>query len=146
MLRITNFPESKPIPNDSPLTNSERVPIDFHDTLSKIKVGQHRELQDFLNRLENLGNKLVETLSVKDFTEFRETVRTFLRSTLGQSRQMSLDSFWDRNGRPKKLARMSQINKALDDLGQQFIAKNTKPLEILAKIGEIRGLIIDLFA
>jgi uncharacterized protein YaaR (DUF327 family) len=44
------------------------------------------------------------------------------------------------------MARVTKINKALEELGQQVLSSQAEQLKILDKIGEIRGLIIDLFA
>jgi uncharacterized protein len=44
------------------------------------------------------------------------------------------------------MTRISKIDHALDELGKQVLNQQAKPLEVLTKIDEIRGLIVDLFA
>lgn len=119
---------------------------DFSGVLSQTQKIKRQELQSFLGRLETQGKKLAQSLSIRDLKDFRDMVKSFLRSTFGQSRKIQEDSSWDSQGRPKVLARIAKINQSLDDLGKQLLDQQTKPLEILTKIDEIRGLIVDLFA
>ena len=119
---------------------------DFSGVLSQTQKIQRIELQTFLGRLDTQGKKLAHSLSIRDLKDFRDMVKSFLRSTFGQSRQMQEDSSWDFQGRPKVMARISKIDQVLDDLGKQLLDQQSKPLEVLTKIDEIRGLIVDLFA
>lgn len=119
---------------------------DFSGVLSKTQKIQRIELQAFLGRLETQGKKLAQSLSIRDLKDFRDMVKSFLRSTFGQSRKMQEESSWDFQGRPKIMARISKVDNALDELGKQLLDEQAKPLEVLSKIDEIRGLIVDLFA
>jgi len=119
---------------------------DFSGVLSQTQKIQRIELQAFLDRLGTQGKKLSQTLSLRDLKDFRDMVKTFLRSTFGQSRKIQEDSSWDSQGRPKVMARITKIDHALDELGKQLLDQQAKPLEVLTKIDEIRGLIVDLFA
>lgn len=119
---------------------------DFSGVLSQTQKIKRIELQTFLDNLKTQGTKLAQSLSLRDLKDFRDMVKSFLRSTFGQSRKMQEDSSWDSQGRPKVMARIAKIDQSLDELGKQLLAQQVKPLEILTKIDEIRGLIVDLFA
>ena len=119
---------------------------EFSGVLSQTQKIKRQELQTFLNRLETQGKKLAQSLSIRDLKDFRDMVKSFLRSTFGQSRKMQEDSSWDSQGRPKVMARIAKIDQSLDELGKQLLNQQAKPLEVLTKIDEIRGLIVDLFA
>lgn len=138
-------PQQTKSSNLESLSAPERT-SDFGGVLNQTQKLQRQELQTFLHRLETQGNKLAQSLSIRDLKDFREMVKSFLRSTFGQSRKMQEDSFWDFRGRPKVMARIAKIDQALEDLGKQVLDEQAKPLEILGKIDEIRGLIVDLFA
>jgi len=119
---------------------------DFGGVLSQTQKIKRQELQSFLDRLETQGKKLAESLSMRDLKDFRDMVKSFLRSTFGQSRKMQEESAWDYQGRPKVMARVAKIDQSLDELGKQLLDQQAKPLEVLTKIDEIRGLIVDLLA
>ena len=141
-LRIDSSTQPRPFIPES--ISTERPSQNFSKALSE--TSKHRELADFLVRLDNISNKLVKSQSLKDVQEFLGTVKSFLRSTFGQSSKMQEETFWDMHGRHKMLAKVVKINSALDELGQQFIDNHPKPLDVLTKIDQIRGLIVDLFA
>ncbi|KLU62014.1 hypothetical protein CEB3_c17130 [Peptococcaceae bacterium CEB3] len=124
----------------------EKNAPEFGNTLDRVQKLQQREFESFLSRLDSLGQRLADSLSLTDLAAFKQMARDFLRSTLGQSRKMREDSFWDPRGQHKVLARVTQIDKALDELGEKVLSEHAKSLDILAKIGEIRGLLIDLLA
>lgn len=142
-LRINGAQQTESLTRSS--ASSQREELDFNRVLTKTQKLQTKELQEFMSRLENKGKQLAESFSLRDLSDFKAMVKSFLRSTFGQSRRVSEESFWDFQGRPKVLARITEIDKALEELGQKVLDKQPKPLELLKQIDEIRGLIIDLF-
>jgi len=124
---------------------STKGEADFSQVMTQTQKLQSQELQDFLSKLEKKGQQLAESFSLRDLADFKDMVKSFLRSTFGQSRRLSEESFWDYRGRPKILSRIKEIDEALEELGRKVLDTQAKPLEILNQIDEIRGLIIDLF-
>ncbi|UWG98297.1 YaaR family protein [Dehalobacter sp. DCM] len=118
----------------------------FSTILSQSRQLKSNELEVFIQRLDIVGKKLSATKSIENLTEFKNLVKGFLQSTFGRSRTMQEDTLWDFRGQPKIMAHVNKINKALEDLGQEVLNTQTEPLKILEKIGEIKGLIIDLLA
>lgn len=143
-LRI-NSPHQTQTPNLDSQSSLERS-NDFGNVLSQTQKVHRQELHAFLGKLETQGKKLAHSLSIRDLKDFQDMVKSFLRSTFGQSRKMQEDTSWDFQGRPKVMARIGKIDQVLDDLGKKLLDEQAKPLEILTKIDEIRGLIVDLFA
>lgn len=144
-LRVNNSGQPKAL-NIEVQPNSEKRGTEFNNILAHTKQLQSQELEIFLKRLNVQGQKLAETLSVHDLVDFKNMVKSFLKSTLGKSRTMQEETIWDFRGQPKIMARVTKIDRALEELGEQILSSQTEPLKILAKIDEIKGLIIDLFA
>ena len=144
-LRINNSEQTKSL-TIAPQSLTEKRETNFSNILSHTRQLESKELQLFLNKLENQGKKLAESLSLQDLVEFKKMVKSFLKSTLGQARNMQEETFWDYRGQPKVMARVTKINRALEQLGEQVLSSQAEPLKILAKIDEIKGLIVDLLA
>lgn len=144
-LRVNNSGQPKSI-NLEVQQPTEKKGADFSNILSHTRQLQSQELELFLSRLDQQGKKLSETMSVHDLIEFKNMVKRFLKSTLGKSRNMQEETIWDYRGQPKVMARVTRIDRALEELGEQVLSSQAEPLKILAKIDEIKGLIIDFFA
>ncbi|MDR3289031.1 MAG: YaaR family protein [Peptococcaceae bacterium] len=118
----------------------------FHQTLDHVQKLQRQELDAFLKKVDAQAAKLETSLSVRDLTIFRDMIKKFLRSTFGLSHSLEEEPCWDFYDRPKVMSRITKIDQALDDLGRQLLEDQSKTLDILTKIDEIRGLLVDLFA
>ncbi|MHB8125595.1 MAG: YaaR family protein [Desulfitobacteriaceae bacterium] len=144
-LRIDGKHQTESLTRES-LSQVNQNGLGFNKALTGAQKIQRQELEEFLNRLDALGKKLTTSPTLRDLADFKVMVKTFLSSTFGQSRSLQESSFWDYSGRPKVLTKVSKIDQELEDLGRKILDDQTKPMDILAKIDEIRGLIIDLFA
>lgn len=144
-LRIQNTNQAKSINIETPSSSGKKA-ADFSNILSQTRHLQSQELEIFLKRLEQQGQKLSESLSIQDLLEFKTMVKSFLKSTLGKSRSLQEETVWDYSGQPKVMSRVNKIDRLLEELGESMLSSQAQPLKILAKIDEIRGLIIDLFA
>lgn len=146
-LRINNAKSGSPLNRESEVQSiSAKNKTNFKSMLTHTQNAYDKELSSFITQIDLKGKKLAESLSLKDLLEFKNMVKSFLKSTLGQSRSMQEESLWDFRGQPKIMARVTKINQALEELGNQVLQTQQEPLKILAKIDEIKGLILDLFA
>lgn len=143
--KINSSSQSKSLSIDFQQT-AEKKGTEFSNILSHSRELQNQELKLFLSRLEKQGNKLSESLSLQDLTEFKNMIQLFLKSTFGKSRHMQEETILDYSGQPKVMTRVTKIDRALEELGKQVLSSQAEPLKILAKIEEIKGLIINLFA
>lgn len=141
-LRIDGMQQADSITRSN--STSPRSELDFSQAFDQAQHLQKKELQDFLKGFDDKVKTLSQSFSLADLADFKEMVRSFLRSTFGQSRRLTEESFWDFRGRPKVMARIQKIDQSLEDLGKQVLETHSKPLDLLQKMDEIRGLIIDL--
>jgi|GEM_PF-620410 len=125
---------------------SGRKGPEFSKALTQAHQVQNQELTSFLQRLDIQGQKLAKSHSLQDLIEFKNMVKSFLKTTLGKSRIMQEENIWDFSGQPRIMARVTKIDRALEELGEQVLSSQAEALKILEKINEIKGLIIDLFA
>jgi uncharacterized protein YaaR (DUF327 family) len=140
-----NPTEQSPSIGPASVAAPDKSRTDFSNMLTKTQKLQQQELGYFLTQLDEQGKKLAESMSPKDLLKYKSMIKTFLQSTFGQSRQMQEESSWDFRGQPRVMARVTKINQALEDLGREVLSNQAEPMEILNKIGEIKGLIIDIF-
>ena len=125
--------------------------VEKSDGTFKFTLASHieeAELQEKLNGLmENIttqGEKLAEHMDIRDMKKYRELVKDFLNEVVNRSHKFSRENFLDRRGRHRVYGIVKLVDKNLDDLAGELVKDEKDHLTILSKIGEIRGLLLDV--
>ena len=71
--------------------------------------------------------------------------KEFMNEIVNRSHQFSRENFLDRRGRHRVYGIIRMVDQTLDELAQELVKDEKDNLAILAKIGEIRGLLLDIF-
>ena len=74
----------------------------------------------------------------------RELIKSFLNEVVYRSHSFSRENFLDRKGRHRVYGIIKLIDKNLDELAEALLADEKDNISILNKIGEIRGLLLDI--
>ena len=110
---------------------------------------QEAELQQRLTLLmEQItmeGEKISKRKDLRDMKHYRGLVKEFLNEVVYRSHSFSRENFLDRRGRHRVYGIIRRIDETLDDLAQELMKDEKDNLAILAKLGEIRGLLLDIF-
>jgi hypothetical protein len=107
------------------------------------------ELQAHLNALmqeiTEEGKKLAKKRDVKDMKHYRGLVKDFLNEIVSRSHEFSRENFLDKRGRHRVYGIIRLVDENLDALAQELMKDEKDNMEILSKIGEIQGLLLDIF-
>lgn len=76
--------------------------------------------------------------------KYRELVKDFLNEIVNRSHKFSRENFLDRRGRHRVYGIVKLVDKNLDDLASELVKDEKDHLTILSKVGEIRGLLLDI--
>ena len=110
---------------------------------------EEQELQNALaNMMEEItrqGEKLSKHRDIKDMKRYRALIKDFLNEIVNRSHAFSRENFLDRKGRHRVYGIIRLIDENLDQLAQELVKDEQDNLAILNKIGEIRGLLLDIF-
>ena len=125
--------------------------VEKSDGTFKFTLASHieeAELQEKLNGLMSdittQGEKLAEHMDIRDMKKYRELVKDFLNEVVNRSHKFSRENFLDRRGRQRVDGIVKLVDKNLDDLASELVKDEKDHLTILSKIGEIRGLLLDV--
>ena len=91
------------------------------------------------------GDKLVKRMDVKDMRKYRSLIKDFLNEIVNRSHKFSRENFLDRKGRHRVYGIIRLVDEKLDELAQELVSDESDKISILAKVGEIRGLLLDIF-
>ena len=109
---------------------------------------EEKDLQNKLNSLmeeiTTQGKKLAEHMDVRDMKHYRELVKSFMNEVVSRSHEFSRENFLDRKGRHRVYGIVKLVDKNLDELATELMKEEKDHLSILGKVGEIRGLLLDI--
>lgn len=122
------------------------------DGTFKFTLASHIEEAELQEKLQNLmaqitdeGEKLAKRRDVKDMKHYRGLVKAFLNEVVTRSHAFSRENFLDRRGRHRVYGIIRLVDENLDQLARELMKDEKDNLAILSKIGEIRGLLLDIF-
>ena len=122
------------------------------DGTFKFTLASHIEEHELQARLTALmeditmqGKKLGKRRDVKDMKRYRGLIKDFLNEIVSRSHNFSRENFLHRTGRHRVYGLIRLIDKNLDELAQELMKDEKDNLLILSKIGEIEGLLLDIF-
>ena len=138
-----------PINSAQPVESTQ--PVEKSDGSFKFTLASHveeAELQEKLNGLmkdiTEQGEKLSEHMDIRDMKKYRELVKDFLNEVVNRSHKFSRENFLDRRGRHRVYGIVKLVDKNLDELASELVKDEKDHLAILNKVGEIRGLLLDI--
>ena len=118
----------------------------------KFMLASNIEESELQNKLSSLmeeitvqGERLAKKRDVKDMKHYRGLVKEFLNEVVTHSHAFSRENFLDRRGRHRVYGIIRLVDENLDQLAQELMKDEKDNLSILDKIGEIRGLLLDIF-
>lgn len=122
------------------------------DGTFKFTLVSHVEEQELQARLTTLmeeitmqGEKISKKKDIKDMKKYRGLIKDFLNEIINRSHSFSRENFLDRKGRHRVYGIIRLIDENLDELAQELVKDEQDNIAILNKIGEIRGLLLDIF-
>ncbi len=128
------------------------APVQQADGNFKFTLASHIEEAELQERLSALmeqitmeGEKLAKRKDLRDMKHYRGLVKAFMNEIISRSHSFSRENFLDRKGRHRVYGIVRLVDQNLDDLAQELMKEEKDNLAILSKIGEIRGLLLDIF-
>ena len=97
-----------------------------------------------LNDITAQGNRIAEHMDIRDMKKYRGLIKDFLNEVVYRSHKFSRENFLDRRGRHRVYGIIRQVNDKLDELARELIKSEKNQVDILDRIGEIQGLVLDV--
>ena len=135
-----------------PVAQTEAAaPVKESDGAFKVTLVSHIEEQELQARLGTLmeeitmqGDKLAKRRDIKDMKRYRGLIKEFMNEIVSRSHSFSRENFLDRRGRHRVYGIIRLVDENLDELAKELMKDEQDHLVILSKIGEIRGLLLDI--
>lgn len=113
---------------------------------SNIQEGELQEkLTVLMEEITQQGEKISKKKDIRDMKKYRALIKEFMNEIVNHSHEFTRENFLDRRGRHRVYGIIRLVDENLDALAQALVKDEKDNVEILSKIDEIRGLILDLF-
>ena len=120
---------------------------DFYDLVKlhgeKLQSG---ELQSLLAEIEKAGDRLAKSRNFKDLTKYKSLIQRFIKQVSEFGIGLKKSSSWDSFGQSRTLKIIEKIDKKLVELTDELLKNEKDNIQVLHLIGEIKGLIINLYS
>ena len=97
-----------------------------------------------LNDITAQGNRIAQHMDIRDMKKYRGLVKDFLNEVVYRSHKFSRENFLDRRGRHRVYGIIRLIDKNLDELASELVEDEKDHIAILDRIGEVKGLLLDI--
>ena len=102
------------------------------------------KLTYLLNDITTQGKLLSEHMDIRDMKRYRGLVKDFLNEVVNRSHKFSRENFLDRRGRHRVYGMIKLVDEQMDELASALVQDERDHLDILNKVDEIRGLLLDI--
>ena len=110
------------------------------------EAGLAERLNLMMQEITMQGDKIVKRMDVTDMKKYRALIKEFMNEIVNRSHKFSRENFLDRRGRHRVYGIIRLVDEKLDELAQELVKEECDKIAILAKVDEIRGLLLDIFA
>jgi uncharacterized protein len=142
--------DSNPVNSKSQLTNRSTGmnprQSSFVDALKDSDTQRRNEAcENILQQIDTVSEELKKAPTPDGIKRYRGLISDFVKEALNQSYELHEDLHWDRDGNRKNLVLVKQINRSVEDLMDSVINQEKKRIDLVARLDEIRGLLVDLY-
>ena len=117
----------------------------FGDLLQQQEEGRtQEELKRKLEDIRLQGDRLTRSMTVRELVLYRQMVKSFLEDTVKRGIGLRETKGWDRRGRGKRYKLLEEVDAMLVGMGEQLLQTEEGRIDLLHKVGEIRGILINL--
>ncbi|MBL4952924.1 YaaR family protein [Neobacillus sp. YIM B02564] len=105
--------------------------------------------KDYLNKLlENIdkqGQQLCETPTFRELRKYKDLVKQFIGEVTKNGLSLKLSESWDMYGGSRTLKTVQVLDRKLVELTDHVLNQQSDSMSILERIGEIKGMLINLY-
>lgn len=95
--------------------------------------------------IEEQGKILAESRSVEDLRKYKKLVKKLLDDAVKNGLRLSEQHGFNWSGRSRLYKMVKEVDKKLIDLTNAVLQKEKQGIDLLSTIGEIQGLIINIY-
>ncbi|MCY8466793.1 YaaR family protein [Bacillus atrophaeus] len=139
---IRTIVEKKQLPSVKSAEISASFKTSMDSQSSKLKFDQ---LTRLLSDIEAFGKRLTKSRNFKDLSRFKGLVKRFVKEAVDNGLSHETARSFDLYGNSRKLGIVKEIDEKLIQLTEEMMNQEQPAIDLLERIGEIKGLLINLY-
>ncbi len=134
-------PGYRPLKSELPNAEGANKPV---QQKSFSDVFQQQGEQKTIKEIQSQGDRLSKSMTIRELTIYRMMIKRFLEETARRGVILKETRGWDRRGRGKRYKLLEEIDAALLSMADDLLNSEQGRIDLLGRVGEIRGLLINL--
>jgi uncharacterized protein len=127
-------------------TNMPTESISFQEVIAKNRQQTvYDKMTKMVQEIEDQGKTLAENRTVDHLRKYKKMVKNFMEEAVQNGLQLEEQRGFNRRGRTKIYKIVKEVDKKLIDLTNAVLDKEKKTLDILGMVGEIKGMLINIY-
>lgn len=139
------------------ITNSSLSKSEFKEEVAKDSVSftsvmdkrrtdmTYERLNRKMAEIETQGEKLADTRSVENLRKYKKMVKDFLDDAIKNGLELKEQRGFNQRGSTKVYKLVKEVDKKLIDLANEVLDKEKKGLDVLNLVGEIKGMLLNIY-
>ncbi|GAB3054376.1 YaaR family protein [Virgibacillus ainsalahensis] len=106
---------------------------------------KQQELQQLMKNITIQGDKLARYRTFRELATFKRLVKGFLQETVSNGLDLQKFHSFSMEGRNRNLTIVKKVDEKLIELTEEVMNHEKKTVNILSLIGEVKGLLINIY-
>lgn len=105
----------------------------------------YNRLNQIMQKVDEQGKALSEKQTVAELKKYKKLVKLFMDEAVNAGLELKEDRHFTRRGRTQLYKMIRQVDDQLVKLTQDVVDKQAPSLDILDRVGEIKGLLVNMY-
>lgn len=106
---------------------------------------QSEQLTRLFGDISAAGDRVARSRNLRELARFKMLVKRFLQEAVDYGFELKQSQTWNRFGEGRRLKVVETVDKHLVELAEDVLNEEKETIDLLDKIGEIKGLLINLY-
>ncbi|ADU30017.1 YaaR family protein [Evansella cellulosilytica] len=121
--------------------------VSFSEIMQKGRDTQaYERLNELMHKIDDQGKSLAESRTVEELRKYKQLVKEFMDDAVKLGLSLEERKGFNRRGRTKVYKIVKEVDRKLLDLTDAVLKQQKKGLDILDMVGEIKGLLVNIYA
>ncbi|AKO90714.1 hypothetical protein BEH_00260 [Priestia filamentosa] len=118
-------------------------PLKFQDLVGK--QTNKLQLQQLMAGIEDQGQRLARSRTFREMAKYKMLIRRFIKEAIEFGLDLKDSRSFGYDGQTQKLTTVEEIDEKLMELTKDITNQQADSISLLKKLGEIKGLLINLY-